>query len=55
MRFRPIDDVVKDNYIRYAREEKAFEVARKMLAEGLSADIIKKCTGLDKEDILALG
>ncbi|GHV39892.1 hypothetical protein FACS1894187_20340 [Synergistales bacterium] len=71
MRFRPIDDVVKDIYLRYAREEGLeegreegreaglkkgkFEVARSMLAEGLSADIIKKCTGLNKEDILALG
>ncbi|GHV33570.1 hypothetical protein FACS1894187_02210 [Synergistales bacterium] len=63
MRWVPIDEVVRDIHIRDAREEgkgageakKAFEVARKTLAEGLSADIIKKCTGLDKEDILALG
>ncbi|GHV45534.1 hypothetical protein FACS1894204_04920 [Synergistales bacterium] len=63
MRWVPIDEVVRDIHIRDAREEgreageakKAFEVARSMLAEGLSADIIKKCTGLDREDILALG
>ncbi|GHS95807.1 hypothetical protein AGMMS50276_12790 [Synergistales bacterium] len=66
MQFRPIDDVVKDIYLRYAREEGIeegmekgmekgkFEVARSMLAEGLSADIIKKCTGLNKQDILSI-
>jgi len=36
-------------------EEKAFEVARSMRADGLSTDVIKKYSGLDREDILALG
>ncbi|GHV39929.1 hypothetical protein FACS1894187_20420 [Synergistales bacterium] len=54
MRFRPIDDVVKDNYIRYAREEKAFEVARKMLARKMSVSDIIDITGLNEQDILSI-
>jgi predicted transposase/invertase (TIGR01784 family) len=34
--------------------EKAFEVARSMLADGLPAETIRKYTGLDESDILAL-
>ena len=55
MQFRPIDEVVKDIQIRDAKEEKAFEVAKNLLENGVSVDIIVKSTGLDKEDILAIG
>jgi predicted transposase/invertase (TIGR01784 family) len=62
MQLIPIDEAIREIHIRDAKEEGReegmekgkFEVARSMLAEGLSADIIKRCTGLDKEDILAL-
>ena len=58
MQLIPIDEAVREIQIRDAKEEgmekKAFEVARSMLTKGLSVEIIKKCTGLDKEDILAL-
>ncbi|MDR3331050.1 MAG: hypothetical protein LBT08_00335, partial [Synergistaceae bacterium] len=78
MEFRPIDDVVMDIRIGYAKEEgmekgmkkgmekgieegktegKAegkFEVARSMLADGLSAETIRKYTGLDESSILSL-
>jgi hypothetical protein len=48
MRFRPIDEVVRDIHIRGAEEygmekgraEGKFEVARSMLADGLSAETI---------------
>jgi hypothetical protein len=50
---------LKDYALEIAREEgeekKAFEVARSMLAEGLPAEIIRKCTGLETDDILSLG
>jgi predicted transposase/invertase (TIGR01784 family) len=36
-------------------EKGRFEVARSMISEGLPLEIIKKCTGLDEDDILALG
>ena len=46
------------NYISYAREkgieEGLAEAARKMLAEGLSVDVVERCTGLAKEQIEAL-
>jgi hypothetical protein len=35
-------------------EKGKFEVARSMLAEGFSAEIIKKCTGIDERAILSL-
>jgi predicted transposase/invertase (TIGR01784 family) len=37
------------------KEERTLEVARSMLADGMSAEKIKKYTGLDEDDILALG
>jgi hypothetical protein len=40
IQFRPIDEVVRDIHIRDAKEEKAFEVARSMLADGPPADTI---------------
>jgi predicted transposase/invertase (TIGR01784 family) len=36
------------------REETFFEVARKMLAEGIPVETIKKCTDLDEKTILSL-
>jgi len=35
-------------------EQSKIEIARSMLADGLSPEAIRKYTGLDKEDILAL-
>jgi hypothetical protein len=54
MQFRPIDEVVRDIHIRDAKEEKALEVARSMLADGLPAETIRKYTGLDESSILSL-
>jgi hypothetical protein len=62
MRFRPIDEVVREIHIRDAEEygmekgmeEKAFDVARSMLADGLPAETIRKYTGLDEDSILSL-
>jgi hypothetical protein len=53
MRFRPIDEVVKDIHLRDAKEEKALEVARKMLDEGLPAETIRKCTGIDEGSLFS--
>jgi predicted transposase/invertase (TIGR01784 family) len=53
-----------DEYSRQIRREEAlmdgetkgkFEVARSMLADGLSSETIRKYTGLDEQDILSLG
>lgn len=38
-----------------AEEKRTFAIARSMISEGLPLETIKKCTGLDEEDILALG
>jgi hypothetical protein len=62
MQFRPIDEVVRDIHIRYAeeygrkegKEEKAFEMARSMLADGFPAETIMKHTGLNESSILSL-
>jgi hypothetical protein len=54
MQLIPIDEAVREIQIRDAKEEGKIEVARSMRAEGLSPEIIKKCTGLDEQDILAL-
>ncbi|MDR1873777.1 MAG: hypothetical protein LBQ90_02020 [Synergistaceae bacterium] len=54
MQLIPIDEAVREIQIRDAKEEKAMEVAYSMRAEGLSIETIKKCTGLDESDILAL-
>jgi predicted transposase/invertase (TIGR01784 family) len=35
-------------------EEGKFEVARSMLAEGLSTQTVRKCTGLDESVIMSL-
>jgi hypothetical protein len=55
MRFRPIDEVVRDIHIRDAQEEVKIEMARKLLAEGIAPDIIAKTSGIDKDEILSLG
>ncbi|MDR1580966.1 MAG: hypothetical protein LBS35_11465 [Synergistaceae bacterium] len=36
------------------KEEGKFEVARSMLADGFTAEIIRKHTGLDERSILSL-
>ncbi|GHV54382.1 hypothetical protein FACS1894216_14290 [Synergistales bacterium] len=54
MQLIPIDEAVMEIRIRDAKEEKAFEVARKMLAKGVSVETIEEYTGLDEDDILAL-
>jgi hypothetical protein len=66
MRFKPIDEVVRDIHIRDAKEEGIekgieegrfegkFEVARSMLADGLPAETIRKYTGLDENSILSM-
>ncbi|MDR0647816.1 MAG: hypothetical protein LBF92_00565 [Synergistaceae bacterium] len=55
MQLIPIDEAVREIQIRDAKEEMAIEVARSMLAEGLSTEVIKRCTGLDDRSILSLG
>jgi hypothetical protein len=58
VQFRPMDEVVKEIYIRDAKEEGQeegkIEVARSMLADGLPTETIQKYTGLDESDFLAL-
>jgi hypothetical protein len=51
----PISQVQREIEIEDAKEEKAVEVARSMISEGLPLETIKRCTGLDEDDILALG
>ncbi|MDR1133818.1 MAG: hypothetical protein LBL05_06610 [Synergistaceae bacterium] len=51
----PISQVQRELAIEDIKEEGKMEVARSMLSEGLPFETIKKCTGLDEEDILALG
>jgi hypothetical protein len=55
MQLIPIDEAVREIQIRDAKEEKAIEVARSMLADGLPAETIRKYTGLDESTILSLG
>ena len=71
MQLIPIDEAIREIQIRYAREEglekgmekglekgetkKAFEVARRMLSRNMSVSDIIDLTGLDEDDILALG
>jgi predicted transposase/invertase (TIGR01784 family) len=70
VQFKPIDEVVKDIYVRAAKEEgikqgleqglekglekKAFEVAQKMLSRNVPVSDIVDMTGLNEKDILAL-
>jgi hypothetical protein len=49
-----LDEYVKEIDREEARMEKACEVARSMLADGLPAETIRKYTGLDENSILSL-
>jgi hypothetical protein len=51
----PVSQVQREMEIEDIREERTFEVARNMLAKGYTVKDIGECTGLDEEDILALG
>jgi hypothetical protein len=55
MQFIPLSEYRKLSAIEDAKEERTLEVARSMIADGVSAEKIKKYTGLDEDDILALG
>jgi hypothetical protein len=50
MKFRPIDEVVRDIRIRDAKEE----VARNFLADGIPPEVVARNTGLTMEDIRGL-
>jgi hypothetical protein len=54
MKTIPLNEYSKQIDIEMAKEEKAFEVARSMLADGLPAETIRKYTGLDESSILSL-
>jgi hypothetical protein len=54
MKFRPIDEVIREINIRDAKEEGKFEMARNLLANGVSLDIVAKSSGLPMEDIRGL-
>ena len=55
MQFIPLSEYRKLSAIEDAKEEKAMEVARKMLSKGVPVELIKECTELDEYDILMLG
>ena len=55
MQFIPLSEYRKLSAIEDAKEECKMEVARSMIADGMSAEKIKQYTGLDEDDILALG
>ena len=55
MQFIPLSEYRKLSAIEDAKEERTLEVARSMIEDGMSVEKIKKYTGLDEEDILALG
>ena len=55
MQLIPIDEAVREIQIRDAKEEKAIEVARKMLDRKMPVGGIVELTGLDEQDILSLG
>jgi predicted transposase/invertase (TIGR01784 family) len=44
----------KEEGIEEGLEKGRFEVARSMLAEGISAEIVKKCTGLGEKEFINL-
>jgi hypothetical protein len=58
MQFRPIDEVVRDIYIGYAKEEGIekgkIEVARNLLSDGMPLDVVARNTGLPLSDIQLL-
>ncbi|GHV28636.1 hypothetical protein FACS1894167_06210 [Synergistales bacterium] len=58
MQWVPISQIQREYLIEDAKEEGKeegkFEVARSMRADGFPAETIRKYTGLDEDDILAL-
>jgi hypothetical protein len=54
MKFRPIDEVIKDINIQEAKEEKAFEVAKNLLLNGVSIEITARSSGLPVEEVRSL-
>jgi hypothetical protein len=50
----PMDEVKREIYIRDAKEERSFEIAKSLLDDGISAEVVSKNTGLDLEDVLGL-
>jgi hypothetical protein len=54
MQLIPIDEAIREIQIRDAKEEKAFEIALKMLARKMPVGDIVDLTGLDEQDILSL-
>lgn len=48
-------EAVREIEIEEAVEEKAFDVARTLLARQIPINVIVEATGLDEDDILALG
>ena len=62
MQFRPIEEVQKEIFMRYAREEAheeakeegKVEMARNLLKDGVAPEIIARSAGLPLEKIQAL-
>jgi hypothetical protein len=48
------EEIAKEEGVIEGMEEKAFEVARSMISDGLPAETIRKYTGLDESSILSL-
>ena len=44
----------REDGIAFGKRNTQLETARRMLAEGLDADLIVRCTGLDKQEVLEL-
>jgi predicted transposase YdaD len=55
MKTIPLEDYVREIVREEGREEGKLEVARSMLADELPVEMIRKYTGLEKDDILSLG
>ena len=51
--YEELADIAEANY-EYYKEEASREIAAKMLAEGISTDVIQRITSLSKEDIQGL-
>jgi hypothetical protein len=62
MRFRPIDEVIRNINIQEAKEiareeakeEKAFEIAKNLVSNGVPLEVIAKSSGLPLEDIRSM-
>ena len=46
--------IIMDNYIREAIEQNSKEIAKRMLLDGCSIELIAKCTKLSLKDIESL-